>query len=275
MSTQEYIDLLCNSETEIFLSDLVYLTQSAWDKSCGYTNFEPCNDVDFQSCPKNIFDKNCSENDSRYFRYETNHEYIFLDDDTLVEIYYKIYCDITKGQNEDDFRPEFFYTEPNDVAVIECHGDKCRRQISLVANNVWCESCHGEFTTSEFKPIMKFGLKFTDIPMDSIKYIVKKVTPINLDTLDKYQMKEIMNSLDKMKDRVDRVDNYFDTNDEKIERHNKLVSMLHDHFENDHNQRSYTFTRKFANNYQNMSPTEKFQFWHQKISNLITPKEKE
>ena len=67
---------------------------------------------------------------------------------------------------------------PEDIDVIECRGSKCRK--SLYDDNIWCESCNGDFTCNNIGVFLKRFVTIDEIPDTSILYIEKTETVIDL-----------------------------------------------------------------------------------------------
>lgn len=97
----------------------------------------------------------------------------------------------------------FCKTDLNDIRTIDCHGDKCRRSVSLIEDNIWCTACHGEFGASELFSLMG-SVKFSQIPKEYILHIEDNSSDI--DYSDRVQLNGLVNIIEADYNKIQKIE---------------------------------------------------------------------
>ena len=124
---------------------------------------------------------------------------------------------------------KLFTRMPNDWSTIECHGMKCRRDMSFEETGVWCESCHGEvghdstygWTGPEWYSFLKDKLTFDELRLKDIGMV--SVLPHIMDISDKTDIEMIIEHLEDDKHKIDTIAKKIRSLKEKEEKLNNRI----------------------------------------------------
>lgn len=120
----------------------------------------------------------------------------------------------------------FFKFDPSEIDEIECRGDKCRRNISLIDNKIWCRSCHGELETDYIMDyLLKKVIIFEDIPKECIIKTIISKEEMDINIILKWVNNE-KKTTNIINNKIDELQNQLNIKKEKIDIYNKIINTL-------------------------------------------------
>jgi hypothetical protein len=121
------------------------------------------------------------------------------------------------------FHGEYFGEHyPCTISTTDCHGNRCRKDYTVREKGIWCTGCHGDFNYAQnLQLIMVKSINFNHMPLESLVFIEKIVTPIDHANLP--MLKEVHDILVKEKNIMVSLQDSIDGTEQEIK---KIVDEL-------------------------------------------------